>query len=85
MRRETVEKLYKHYSDLVDKLTDAQMALSADGGVKAYTIGDRSLTRRDLGEIDKMLEDAIKKMEEYENLLNGKPLRALVGVIPTDF
>lgn len=84
MKRETIIKLHKHYSDLVDKLTSAQLALASDS-VKAYTIGDRSLTKRDLPEIDKQLEDAIKKMEEYELMLSGKPLRALVGVIPTDF
>ena len=84
MKRETVIKLHKHYSDLVDKLTSAQLALASDS-VKAYTIGDRSLTKRDLPEIDKQLEDAIKKMEEYENMLNGKPARALFGIVPTDF
>lgn len=84
MTRETAKKLYTHYSNLVDKLTDAQIALAGDT-VKSYTIGDRSLTRRDLAEIDKMLEDAVKKMEEYEAIMNGRPVRAFVGIVTTDF
>lgn len=84
MTRETAKKLYTHYSNFVDKLTDAQIALAGDT-VKSYTIGDRSLTRRDLAEIDKMLEDAVKKMEEYEAIMNGRPVRAFVGIVTTDF
>lgn len=56
-----------------------------DGGVKKYTIDDRSLTRFDLPELKKEIEEAEAKVDELEALLNGKRTRKSVAVIPRDW
>ncbi len=76
-------KMYEHYKSQVDKLIAAQDALIA-GGVKSYTIDDRSLTRFDIDKLASEIEDAMRKCEEYEALLNGRSPRKAVGVVPRD-
>ncbi len=84
MTKEQAKILYEHYDQVVKKLSAAQIAL-IDGGVKSYTIDDRSLTRFDLSKISEELDYAIKKRSEYEAIMNGKGPRKAVGVIPRDF
>lgn len=88
MRNRTVNRAYakkvsKHYRDLADALMDAQIALT-HGGVKSYTIGDRSLTRFDLKGLQDELEEALRLADEWDAIANGRPQRALVGIITTD-
>lgn len=84
MTREDARQYYEYYSRLVDKLMAAKLAL-VDGGVKSYTIDDRSLTRFDIDKLTAELDDAIRKKEEYAALLNGGHSRRAVGCIPRDW
>lgn len=84
MRREEAKVLYEYYGKLIDKLTAAKLAL-IDGGVKSYTIDDRSLTRFDIDTLTAELDDAIKKRAMYEAIMNGRRPRKAVGVVPRDY
>ncbi len=84
MTRAEAKVMYEYYSALVDKLLKAKLAL-VDGGVKSYTIDDRSLTRFDIDKLTDELEDAIRKRDEYEALMNGGTSRRAVGFVPRDF
>lgn len=76
--------MYEYYNKLIDKLTEAKLKL-VDGGVKSYTIDDRSLTRFDMDKISAELDDAVNKRAMYKAIMNGKAPRKAVGVIPRDF
>lgn len=78
------KELHDYYDTLVKKLMAAKLAL-VDGGVKSYTIDDRSLTRFDLDKLSSEIEDAINKRAMYEAILNGRKPRKAVGVVPRDF
>lgn len=78
------KELHAYYDTLVKKLMAAKLAL-VDGGVKSYTIDDRSLTRFDLDKLSSEIEDAINKRAMYEAILNGRKPRKSVGVVPRDF
>ncbi len=77
------KELYEYYDKLIKKLMEAKLAL-VDGGVKSYTIDDRSLTRFDLDKLSSEIEDAINKRATYAALMNGKSPRKAVGVVPRD-
>lgn len=72
------------WREALKNLRKAYLAL-LDGGVKKYTIDDRSLTRFDLPELKKEIEEAEAKVDELEALLNGKRPRKSVAVIPRDW
>lgn len=74
----------KFYSDKVEKLMEAQLAL-IEGGVKSYTIDDRSLTRFDLDVLSEEIEEAFKKVDELDAIINGGKRRKAVAVVPRDF
>ncbi len=84
MTRLEAKQLYEYYDALVDKLMKAKLAL-VDGGVKSYTIEDRSLSRFDIDDLTKELEEAIRKRDEYEALMNGGSRRKAVGFVPRDW
>ena len=63
---------------------DAYTALIS-GGVKSYTIDDRTLTKFDLPSLKKAINDAEQKVDEYEALLNGMKPRRAFGVVPRDW
>lgn len=83
-KRKRYKKLLAHYESILDDLMNAQKALLS-GGVKSYTIGDRSLTRFDLGTLSDEIEEVSSKIDELENILNGRGARAGVAVVPRDF
>ena len=66
------------------KLRTAYLKL-LDGGVKSYRIDDRELTRFDLPELQREIEDAEAKVDELEALLAGQKPRKSFGVIPRDW
>ena len=84
MDRATVEKRLKYWQDQLGKLMDAYTALIS-GGVKSYTIDDRTLTKFDLPSLKKAINDAEQKVDEYEALLNGMKPRRAFGVVPRDW
>lgn len=84
MSKNEAKVLYEYYDKLIDKLTEAKLKL-VDGGVKSYTIDDRSLTRFDMDKISAELDEAVNKRAMYKAIMNGKSPRKAVGVIPRDF
>lgn len=76
--------MVEYYTALIAELTKAKLQL-VQGGVKSYTIGDRSLTRFDLDKLGKEIEDAIRKRDEYAEILNGGTSRRAVGFVPRDW
>jgi hypothetical protein len=84
MDKATVEKRLKYWQDTLGKLMDAYTSLS-DGGVKSYTIDDRTLTKFDIPSIKRAINDAETKVSEYEALLNGMAPRNAFGVVTRDW
>ena len=76
--------MYEYYDRLIGKLMDAKIAL-LEGGVKSYTIDDRSLTRFDPDKLTEEIDKAVLKRAEYESLMNGKAPRKAVAVVPRDY
>ena len=68
----------------VVSLREAYLAL-IDGGVQSYTIGSRSLTKFDLGDIMEEIKGHEKAINELEAALSGRKRRKAVGVIPRDW
>ena len=84
MDRATVEKRLKYWQDQLGKLMDAYTALIS-GGVKSYTIDDRTLTKFELASLERRISNAETKVDEYEALLNGMKPRRAFGVVPRDW
>ena len=83
--RTTLTVRLKHRKDALEKAWAAYTAL-LDGQVKSYTIGSRSLTRHDLGELEETIAKLEKEVDELESAIaNGGKRRKAVGVVPRDF
>lgn len=67
-----------------DKMMAAYLAL-IDGGVKSYTIDDRSLTRFDIPELLDKIEKANQRIGELTAQLEGRKARKAFGVILRDW
>ena len=80
---ETKERL-EFWKSALKSLRAAYIAL-ADGRVKSYMVDDRQLTRFDLPDLKKEIEDAEAKVDELEGLLNGNRPRKAFGVLPRDW
>ena len=72
-RQETLDELYKAYTDLIK------------GRVKAYMIDDRQLTRFDLPVLAEEIRIIESEIEELEGQLNGGGRRKAVGIIPASW
>lgn len=68
----------------LQKMQAAYLAL-VDGGVKSYTIEDRQLTRFDIPDLLKQIEEAERKVDELTALLHGRNSRKAFGVTPMDW
>ena len=84
MDKATVEKRLKYWQDTLNTLMDTYTSL-LNGGVKSYTIDDRTLTKFDIPSIKRAINDAETKVSEYEALLNGMAPRKAFGVVPRDW
>lgn len=84
MQKEVIAERLAYWKSTYEKLQTAYVAL-IEGGVKSYMIDDRQLSRWDLPEVEKLMEKAEAKINEYENLLAGKSRRKMFGVIPRDW
>lgn len=56
-----------------------------DGGVKSYTIDDRTLTRFDLDTLSKEIEEAERKVDELTAMSAGQKPRKAFGIVPREF
>lgn len=70
--------------EALKKLRAAYLAL-VDGGVKSYTIDDRTLTRFDLPSLKKEITDAEKDVDSLTAQLNGRRPRKAFGIVPMDW
>jgi len=84
MDKATVAQRLEYWRNQLGKLMDAYTALIS-GGVKSYTIDDRTLTKFDLASLKRAINDAETKVDEYEALLNGMAPRRAFGVVPRDW
>ncbi len=81
--KKTAKKMYNYYTERIDQLICAQTALTG-GGVKSYTLGDRSLTKLDLKDLSEEIEKAVERQAYYDAILHDRPTRAMVTIVPTD-
>ncbi len=68
----------------LEKKRTAYLAL-IDGGVKSYTIDDRTLTRFDLDTLSKEIEAAERKVDELTAMAQGKKPRKAFGIVPRNW
>ncbi len=84
MEKTVIKERLKYYQDVYKKYQKAYLAL-IEGGVKAYTIDDRSLTRFDLKDIKELLDSTETKIDELEALLSGRKARKAFAILPRDW
>ena len=70
--------------EALKKLRAAYLAL-IDGGVKSYTINDRTLTRFDLPDLKKEIEAAEAAVDTLTAQLIGRKARRAFGIVPEDW
>lgn len=54
-------------------------------GAQSYQLGTRNLTRANLAEIRKMIEQLEKEVEDLEKIAEGYKPRRAIAVVPRDF
>lgn len=72
------------WQSALEKMRAAYLAL-VDGGVKSYTIEDRTLTHLDLPELQKRIEEAERKVDELTAAAQGLRPRKTFGIVPRDW
>ncbi len=84
MDKTIIKERLEFYQNVYEKYQKAYLAL-IDGGVKSYSIDDRSLTRFDLSDIKDKLDETETKIDELEALLNGRKARKAFAILPRDW
>lgn len=84
MDRARIQQRLEFWENQLDKLMDAYTRL-IEGEVKSYQIDDRRLTKFDIPSLRKAIDEAEKKVDMYEALLNGQKPRKAFGVLPRDW
>ena len=79
-----IQERLAYWQGVYSKLQQAYVAL-IDGGVKSYTIDDRSLQRFDLPEIKKQMDEAEKEICQLTAQLNGGKRRRAFSIITRDW
>lgn len=82
--REIIQKRLTYWEGVYEKLQGAYLAL-VEGGVKSYTIDDRSITKFDIPNLLKQIEEVERKIDELTSMLEGRAARKAVGIIPRDW
>lgn len=72
------------HRNVLDKLRTAYVKL-LEGGVKSYSIDDRSLTRFDLPDLKKQIQNEEETVDALEDELSGKRARKAFAVLPRDW
>lgn len=67
------------------ELRKAYIELSSSGGVKSYTIGDRQLSRHDLGALKKEISELEREVDELQAAVDGTGPKRLFGVVYRDW
>lgn len=81
-KRKRIEERLKLYKDRYDLLIEAEKAIL--GGAQSYTIGSRTLTRAELAEVRKLINDVENGIDEMEAQLESGARRKAVRAIPRD-
>jgi hypothetical protein len=68
----------------LEKKRAAYLAL-LDGGVKSYTIDDRSLTRFDLDTLAREIKEDERRVDELTTMVQGGRPRRAVGIVPRNW
>ena len=55
------------------------------GGAQSYSLGSRNLTRANLSEIRKMIDQLEDEVERLEAAVSGRKPRKAFAVVPRDF
>ena len=84
MNKETIQERLTYWKTQLGKLMDAYVSL-LEGGVKSYKIDDRELTKFDIPTLRKAIDEAEKKVDQYETLLEGQRPRKAFAVVPRDW
>lgn len=79
-----IRKRLAYWEGVYEKLQAAYLAL-VEGGVKSYTIDDRSVTKFDIPNLLQQMEEIEKKIDELTAALEGKRPRKAFGIIPRDW
>lgn len=82
--KEIIQKRLTYYESIYEKLQTAILAL-VEGGVKSYTIDDRSVNKYDVPRLISQMEDVEQKIDELTAILEGKGTRKAFGIIPRDW
>lgn len=82
--REIIRERLTYWEGVYEKLQTAYLAL-VEGGVKSYTIEDRSVTKFDAPNLLKEMEQIEQKIDELTAALEGKRPRKAFGIIPRDW
>ncbi len=82
--RTIIRERLSFWEGVHEKLQAAYVAL-IEGGVKSYMIDDRQLTRFDLPDLKRELEDCEQKIDELSAALEGGRARKAFGIIPRDW
>lgn len=82
--REIIRERLTYWEGMYEKLQAAYLAL-VEGGVKSYTIDDRSVTKFDAPSLLKEMEEIEQRIDELTAALEGKRPRKAFGIIPRDW
>lgn len=55
------------------------------GGAQSYSLGSRSLTRANLAEIRKTIDELEDEIEQLEAVVSRRSPRRAIAVVPRDF
>lgn len=83
-KKERIEKKLTFRQAALDRLYEAYNAL-VSGGVKAYMIDDRQLTRFDIDKLSEEIRTLESEIDGLEAELEGGGSRKAVGVIPMNW
>lgn len=81
-RRERLEKRIERIRASLDKYYEAEITI-VEGG-QQYSLGSRSLTRANLGEVRQAITDLENLLERLTSELNGTGRNLQIGVVPLD-
>ena len=84
MTTETIKKRLAYWEETYDYLTSCYQEL-IKSGVQSYEIDDRALTRFNIPNLRKAIQEAEQNVDKYENMLNGKKPRKIMAVVPRDW
>ena len=80
-RDRTNRRLNIYYNEL-EYLLEAQKAFAS--GAQTYSINGKQITRFDMATVDKRIDTLLTKIEDLENILNGKGRSRMKAVVIRD-